>query len=392
MTLPWQLGATQSQLLTWTKEVYGRILYDFSEKGALINFVKLALKGEASLEQCRKLANIVHHYSHALEFSTAASTTASKAKNEKMEAGLLRLLTYHVLVENVVVLRDTVLRKHQNTSSTATTNTLTTEDYHNIQFPADYPELVKQVVIAGQQMLLEHSQSWEGIHHKEELVELYFPNLPQQIQTVLLDALQRYAKASNMIKEMEVFLQEMLMTSNPKQHHAIYHMIAHMHLQQAERIIHNPTSLQDASMLQEALDHAEESVRISRMLIRYSGHQILIQPLMLLANLLSMLQQLPKAYVIFEEALNILQPSAERSAAYSKAHDIIDFLLPLTLNYGMALVEGRQYGKGRQRLQEAQRLLQLVAQGEGHEPHPQQAMLDLYQQKVNDFLHIASSH
>ncbi len=332
-----QLTLTQRNLLIWTIEEYSGYRYNSGSKGdspriekLFVEYKALANHGFADVEAGRYLSNVVHHFAFAVEHLHYKSDSIDDDTNYWNQVnGLkqsfplysvhnMRIQVYQLLLLNIQRLQHKL--EHEKR-----------EKYRigeSFRYPRDYPELVKGVAIAGQQLLLLETDS---------------PTMSDSKQVIPL-SLDKVKVA----QEVGELLQEMLNTANEKQHDAIYHMIAHHKIQQCMMAMGNVGETVEIDVdkmndvhtsVSNALIYCEDSLKVFQRLVPISGSHILVNPLMLTANLLSSLRRFREAYDHYEAALQII-----KSSNYGSVHDPLSLVIPLLLNYGTALVQGLNIG------------------------------------------------
>jgi hypothetical protein len=324
-----QLTLTQKNLLIWTIEEYsGCVLHkNFIIRDRLCettrisklfsDYEALANHGFADVEAGRYLSNVIHHFAFAIEYLHSNPSIANSREDMNFvhcentlrklyplsTVKAMRIQVYQLLYFNVKQLQQ---RLDEEKASVLMIG-------RPFRYPRDYPELVKSVAIAGQQLLLMDMKDIEdlGIFNKEQIAV-----------------------------EVEDLLQEMLDTANEKQHEAIYHMIAHHKIQRCmlgmEKIgNYIELDLDGVSIANLALSNCQDSLTVFERLVSVSGSHILVNPLMLTANLLSTLRRFPEAYQYYDIAIQLV-----KSSDYGSVHDPLSIVIPLFLNYGTALVQG----------------------------------------------------
>lgn len=280
LTLAHQLTVTRERLLEWTLSEYStealNLLKDF-EMGS-----RKGLKDEAS---SRRLANSVHHYAHGLAHS-------GSEENLK-ESWRLRKRVYKLLYKNVQNRRKLLTNKSSAVSIDPESGAGSEVVFDIEKVQRDWPEQLKIVAEAGQQ-LLEHGSIKQ---RRKVAAEVYS------------------------------LLEEMLSLCHPQQRSAVLMMVSHIEREIA--LIHIADN-----KATEALKHFEQALRISRELANQSGEHILVAPISMLANTLAMMGRFDEAFPLFHEAIQLAEIHVGSN------HESISQLL---VNLGIALVQTGQY-------------------------------------------------
>ena len=266
-----QLGLDKEHLLQWTLETYGK-----ESTKALEECPIGSAKGEYGVAATRHIANAVHHYAHALQFSS--QLTGSGGEDQFQRAVLARGQAYECLRRNM---RE---RRRLNPSGTKPS-----------KVAKDWPELLKIVAEAGQQLL-----SFDMIP----------PTARMEIAQEVLG-----------------LLDEMTSVCHVDQRRAVSHMIAHMHSEVG--LLH----LNQKDMLR-SLHEFHNSLQVYRNISYHTGTHILVSPLIALANALATTQHFQQAFPLYTEAISISE------GVLGEKHES---LVQPYLNFGIALVQSGRY-------------------------------------------------
>lgn len=268
------------------------------------------------LESCRRFANAVHHYAHALAHSVDVQSSQYRSSVR------LRKSLYSLLHRNVASWR-VELQQHDSVMSAASIR-------------RDWPELLKVVATAGQHIL----------------------NADSGVKDIIgIDDKRRAAD------EILLLLEEMLQIVHPGQGDAVMLMVADVHQQLSIILLlesdHlDPTHDDDEEsspssdhhhhhqqqLLFEALQHAQTSLLITLPIAERSGQHLLMAPLSIAATCLSATQQHSEAVGLFEQALQLIEetlgPSHETTA-------------PVLVNFGISLYKSGDCSKSLEVLSKA---------------------------------------
>lgn len=345
-----QLGLTQQQLLLWTIEEYemlvNAVLKDFvlPTTSSYVQKIDDILQQEPTREisqndlkkqkkvknlfhdfaMCRRLANTVHHFAHAIEYyytqlipSLSRSVAPFEVPYTLQQIKQLRIHTYELLKSNLQELEWLIQEQQQH------------REQPNWTYPEDYLEIKKQVVITGQHLLS------DPFHY----------TIPQKLL---------------LCEELQGMLTAMKEIAHPAQHIAITQMSISLDYEQGKYYL----QLEDYVR---AYKSFETYYTLSKQLSTTLGPFILIQPLEYMGNIHSILEQYEEAYEKFQEAIEIVV------TYYGKSYH--DSLLTIYFNYATALIHHQQYDEGREKLN---KVLQLL---EYHHPEEEvRRNVPLYQQ------------
>eukprot|EP01031_Cornospumella_fuschlensis_P024370 gene24370-29464_t len=343
-----QMTLDQPALLYLTLEVYFKLTYDMLE---LVEDQVNTKQLYVDLSQCRKLANVVHHYVHALEHvlthdllvSSSHTNAAVDARIRQLvcqqlfdgvvvenngyltkfvqqTAHTLRVRVYNLLKENLLHIK-TAFKGHfvYVPSPNRPGNGVVTIHHDNIAVLVDYPELVKQVAIAGQHLLLPANHA----HAHTMSVGVY----SQSVSDFGAGLANKSVSADSgslthaVFEELHVLIEEMLRTTHATQHPAIHAMQAHVYHQQGLHAVHE-------GLVEYALVQIESYYNISYALSLKSGEYGMIIPSLLYANVLSLNKLYSVAEKLYVKGIDIAR---RYQPTYQQEY------LQLLVNYGIAL-------------------------------------------------------
>jgi tetratricopeptide (TPR) repeat protein len=317
-----QLGLTQQNLLAWALQEYSeetKRFFEIFEDGLVGQEMKQQqLHG---LDSCRRFANAVHHYAHALAHSADVQSSQYRSSVR------LRKSLYSLLLRNVASWRAELQQQQQQHDSVVSATSIR----------RDWPELLKVVATAGQHIL----------------------NADSGVKDIIgIDDKRRAAD------EILLLLEEMLQITHPGQGDAVMLMVADVHQQlsiilllESDHLVPIPHDDEESSsssdhhhhqhqqqLLFEALQHAQTSLLITLPIAERSGQHLLMAPLSITATCLSATQQHGEAIGLFEQALQLIEatlgPSHETTA-------------PVLVNFGISLYESGDCGKSLEVLSKA---------------------------------------
>lgn len=324
-----QLGLTQSKLLQLTIAEYFAIA-----QNSIATFESALATAPQGLSKARMLSNSVHHYVHALEH-LLARPEVYKEHARLLSEQLFDGVTVPKPMESI---RSTTQRLRQKVYNLLKANILSIKKAHKksfaqkygianptgLQVLVDYPEIVKTAATAGQQLLapVDDGQSLHVFKaHKAD---------------------KGYVKQQQLIaQELHMLLKEMLYRSHPSQHAAIHHMIAYLYNQQGLLQL-------TSGDLQSAFYLFEMNYNITFGLAQQSGDYLLIQPLLLMANTLSLLSEHAVADKFFVRGIEI---------ASRYQHIYRQEFLQLLVNHAIALVSDQQASRALDVLERAFRVM-----------------------------------
>eukprot|EP00981_Chlorochromonas_danica_P006590 scaffold1435_cov162-Ochromonas_danica.AAC.24 len=302
-----QLKIRQETLLRYSLEDY----FALSQK-ALFEFKRnvQSLRQAQELSACRLLSNTVHHYVFGLEYLLSHPDKLKKKNlvsllerqlfdgvhlsREKMLSSMfstvqtMRKKVYNLLKENLLLIRRQY-KDHFRPSR---------HGIHKFESEAvlrDYPEIAKTAAIAGQHLLIsaiDHSSStgmFDILHFQasEDNIESDAKNKKRQVD---------YDEQELVARELLMLCNEMLHRSHPQQHIAIQQMISYIYQQQGL------IALERKDLLR-AFHFFDLNVNLTYSVTHHVGEHILLQPLLLLANTLALLEKFSTADKIFNKAL-----------------------------------------------------------------------------------------
>lgn len=316
MPLQEQLGLTQQNLLAWALQEYSeetKRFFEIFEDGLASHEMKQQqLHG---LESCRRFANAVHHYAHAL------AHTVDVQSSQYRSSVRLRKSLYSLLHRNVASWRAELQQQRDDSMVSAAS------------IRRDWPELLKVVATAGQHIL----------------------NADSGVKDIIgIDDKRRAAD------EILLLLEEMLQIAHPGQGDAVMLMVADVHQQlsiilllESDHLDSTPDDDEKSSsssdhhqqqLLFEALQHAQTSLLITLPIAERSGQHLLMAPLSIAATCLSATPQHSQAVGLFEQVLQLIEatlgPSHETTA-------------PVLVNFGISLYESGDCGKSLEVLSKA---------------------------------------
>lgn len=299
-----QLKIRQETLLHHSLEDY----FILSQK-ALFEFKRnvQSLHQAQELSACRLLSNTVHHYVFGLEYLLSHPDQLKKKKlsyllekqlfdgvhlsREKMLSSMfstvqtMRKKVYNLLKENLLLIRRQY-KDHFHPSR---------HGIHNFESEAvlkDYPEIAKSAAIAGQHLLIsaiDHSSSTGmfDILHFQDSIESDAKNKKRKVD---------YDEQELVARELLMLCNEMLHRSHPQQHIAIQQMISYIYQQQGLIAL-------ERKELLKAFHFFDLNVNLTYSVTHHVGEHILLQPLLLLANTLALLEKFSAADKVFNKAL-----------------------------------------------------------------------------------------
>lgn len=352
-----QLGLTQEQLLFWTLEEYEPLVQNMLNSFVFPVVATATAKddGDNSIDEeeveakptryynysmCRKLANTVHHFVHALDyFHHHYDDTSAYSYSSQEVIQQLRKQTYDLLMTNLQHLEGQIL-ENQYAHSQKQQKQLN----NNWTFPEDYLEIKKQVVITGQQ-LLQHN------HHTDEDND---DNDNGAMKMVMVK------EKITLCKHLQTMLQEMILITHIAQQNALIQMSISLDYELGKYYL----QLQEYNQAFVAFHHYYHQ---SKELSISMGPFVLIQPLEYMGNIYAIQEQYEKAYEMFEQAIDIIEKHYEKE--YS------DSLLTLYFNYALAYYHAQQWDACDMKLQKVMHLLSY------HYPQEEERLaLPLYQQ------------
>ena len=311
-TLQGQLGLSQENLLLWTLETYGlesaQLLQQYALKASL---------GAFGVGESRRLANSVHHYAHATDYSIASQGSVQVPEGAPEDTTTqLRVRVWELLMANIQGRRSVSQQQEQEQEEeeVGSDGTPTKSKHANVKrkVSADWPELLKVAAEAGQQVVSLQGPSFED---------------RQAVTHAVME-----------------LLQEILQVCHVQQRPAVMQMVAHMHSETGMLLLHQNIAAK------QSLPHFHTSLQLYRDLSVDSGHHILVQPLSTLANALCTLQYFPQAYPLFEEAIRIAE------AVLGRRHESLGGHY---LNFGIAKVQAGLYSEAQVLLRRALHVFQI---------------------------------
>lgn len=349
-----QMQLTQPTLLYMTLDVYFNLA---SHTLQVIEGITHTDTLHVNLTHSKQLTNAVHHYVHALEHTLSHNllhTHTQKSKSPidshihqlictqlfdgvlvdnteyltkfiQQTIHTLRLRVYNLLKENLLRVKAAYKDHFVYVPAHVRTGTDAKQDggvitihHDNIPVLIDYPELVKQVAIAGQHVLLPvnhthaHMMS-SGVYTTSHEGDATASNITS---TMNMNSL-----SHKILEELHQLIQEMLRTTHHTQHPAIHAMQAHVYHQQGLY------ALQERC-IECALVYIENYYNISYSLSVDSGEYGMIIPSLLYANVLSLNKLYSVAERLYAKGIEIaLRYQPTYSQEYSQ----------LLGNYGVAL-------------------------------------------------------
>ena len=379
--LPWQLGLNQQYLLFTAIQEYFfeveairssyQIIFQRNEEILSSRIPLISLLQYHSYEDGRRLSNIIHHYCHAVEhvyslpnaqemidlyrtsFSTSASSSHSMdtAFPTLQEIKVLRKDVYFLLKQNFYYF---TVKKGIPLPLPAPSMTSPSRPAPLLapgKYSSDDLEMVKSIIIAGQNVLQDHftlalNEKISIIH--DELIP-FFHFLYPLIHEQQLSSLR--------LIEGNLYLEESLLF----------------------------TSLQDYS---KAFSSIEGALTILELIAKEMGEHILIPSLLIKGNVLSLLTRSSAAMNCYERCLQIIQSfQSNESRNNSSLSQFQDYLIQIYYNYGISLINaessievgiqadgggasrGTQKEKGKEFLQKALKLLQTEDPASLHSEH-----------------------
>ena len=239
--IPTQFGLSSQMLLDWTLNTYGP---ETNER--MNNFKHKINTGGSSLREARYLSNAVHHYAHAL---------THRGLSEDLNIAIsIRNETYNILLENIKVMRslnDLYLK-------------------NNGRVLEDWPELLKNAVEAG-----------SNVMHSNEISIQYRHEIAQS---------------------MEVLFDEMLHICHKEQRPAVLTMKAHFIIE-----VGHLYRLQE--LYNDALKYYEDGLNLSKQLIPIMGEHIIVESLSFVATMLATLKREKEALPLFDSVISIATKS-----------------------------------------------------------------------------------
>lgn len=290
-----QLTLNQSNLLSWALSTYSREAaelvadYETNLSAPSVENKQRLLSTPHGLEASRKMANVAHHFAHALfhRHSECSDNEASKATPEcngswedaYRRAVTLRKKVYQLLRRNLIAWR---ALPPAATPPGATSF---------LAIRADWPELLKVTSIAGQHLL----------------------------SVVAGDVVSEKEKRS-VAGEILTMMQEMLRYSHEDQHDAILLMVADIHQQIGVldlALSHTQSAVgtdggpdmdsgaESERHVRAALHHFQLSLEVTTSIAQKSGEHLLVAPLVLTANALASLGDFESAFPNYKKAIRL---------------------------------------------------------------------------------------
>jgi tetratricopeptide (TPR) repeat protein len=310
--LPWQLGINQSFLLETTAIVYSQkfpqlfISFEemFLENEILLSSFNDFLPNYSSLkiknyENCRKLSNIIHHYCHAIEYLDSLPSGSSLVLDginlpSLRETKELRKQLYSFLKRNVDFL---FLSKNSSKEVMITSHGL---------FSSDELETIKAVVVAGQHLL--HDSLTLSVNDR---INMIIPQLLKYLQ-FLFPHIRPLQRSSLEMIQGTLFIEESILFVNSQNY-------------------------------QKALKSIETTLAIMDRLAESSGNHILLHPLLIKGNILSLLRRYKDTFIVYDQCLEIInafdfQKEKEKEEEVIR-NQFFEFRLQVYYNYGLALQE-----------------------------------------------------
>lgn len=290
--LPMQLNITRAQLVYQTIILYGReaedLLSVFEERllessVADINGMMPSAPLENShyyhsYEKCRQLSNIIHHYSHAVEYlhndenddirPLLGSVPSMKTMKE------LRKKVYYLLQQNYHLLRRSV---------------------YDRSYSSDDLEIIKSVVIAGQHLLHDH---------------------------VTLTPSERL----DISEELQTLLQYLILQAHPMQQSSLEMIESSLYVEQALLYLDEGDYASALRAINRAIDLTEQHAS-------QSGDHLLLQPLLVRGNIYALSGNSIEASAEYEKCLTII-----RSLSEEEGKQFMDYRVQIFYNYGLSLV------------------------------------------------------
>jgi tetratricopeptide (TPR) repeat protein len=342
ITVPllWQLGINQSFLLKATIDVYSQKISQlflsfekmFHENEIVMFGMEFPIYSSLKIknyENCRKLSNIIHHYCHAIEYlhshsvspsfdapddagggagGTSFSVTSDGSQLPSLrETKELRKRLYSILKRNVDFL---FLQKNLSKEEMLliTTTTTATPAVGRGLFSSDELETIKAVIVAGQHLL--HDSLTLSI---DDRINLIIPQLLEYLQ-LLFPYIHPLQRSSLEMIQGTLFIEKSILFVNSQNY-------------------------------ENALESIETALKILNRLADSSGNHILLHPLLMKGNILSLLKRYKETFILYDRCLEIINSfDSQKEKVKEKEKEttwnqFFEFRLQIYYNYGLALEE-----------------------------------------------------